>query len=264
MKFAPAQPALTGETLDSLTTRLRERGEPAFRAKQILDWVYKKRVRSWDDMTNLPKALRALAGPDLRPPARGARPQQAVGRCHRQAPSQAGGPLADRDRHHPRPPGRGGHRPLAQDDLHLHPGRLRHGLRLLRQRAGRAEARPLGGRDRRAAPAGLLSGGCAHAAGPGGARLLRQHRGDGHGRAAGQLRRPADRADDRQRRVGPGLRRAPDHDLDQRPGAEDPAAGRRADRLPAGDLPPRRHRRGPRKDHAGRTRPIRWPSSCRR
>jgi 23S rRNA (adenine2503-C2)-methyltransferase len=53
MKFTPAKPPLTGETLDSLTARLAERGEPAFRAKQILDWLYKKRVRSWDEMTNL-------------------------------------------------------------------------------------------------------------------------------------------------------------------------------------------------------------------
>ena len=59
MKFAPAKPPLTGETLDSLTERLRAQGEPAFRAKQILDWVYKKRARSWDEMTNLPKPLRA-------------------------------------------------------------------------------------------------------------------------------------------------------------------------------------------------------------
>ena len=58
MKYTPAKPALTGETLDSLVERLAARGEPAFRAKQILEWVYKKRVRSWDEMTNLPKALR--------------------------------------------------------------------------------------------------------------------------------------------------------------------------------------------------------------
>ena len=58
MKFAPAKPPLTGETLDSLTARLAEHGEPAFRAKQILDWLYKKRVRSWDEMTNLSKPLR--------------------------------------------------------------------------------------------------------------------------------------------------------------------------------------------------------------
>ena len=59
MNYTPARPPLTGETLDSLTERLRARGEPAFRAKQILDWLYKKRARSWDDMTNLSKPLRA-------------------------------------------------------------------------------------------------------------------------------------------------------------------------------------------------------------
>ena len=59
MRFAPAKPALTGETLESLTALLKAQGEPAFRAKQILDWVYKKRARSWADMTNLPRPLRA-------------------------------------------------------------------------------------------------------------------------------------------------------------------------------------------------------------
>jgi 23S rRNA (adenine2503-C2)-methyltransferase len=58
MKFTPVKAPLTGETLDSLTARLSEKGEPAFRAKQILEWVYKKRARSWDDMTNLSKPLR--------------------------------------------------------------------------------------------------------------------------------------------------------------------------------------------------------------
>lgn len=55
---AHGKPALTGETLDSLTSRLVEHGEPAFRARQILDWLYKKRVRSWAAMTNLGKPLR--------------------------------------------------------------------------------------------------------------------------------------------------------------------------------------------------------------
>ncbi len=58
MKFTPAKPPLTGETLDSLAARLAERDEPAFRAKQILTWLYKKRVRSWDEMTDLSKPLR--------------------------------------------------------------------------------------------------------------------------------------------------------------------------------------------------------------
>ena len=59
MKLTPAKPPLTGETLDSLTEKLRAHGEPAFRAKQILDWLYKKRARSWSEMTNLSKPLRA-------------------------------------------------------------------------------------------------------------------------------------------------------------------------------------------------------------
>ncbi|MFM9090843.1 MAG: 23S rRNA (adenine(2503)-C(2))-methyltransferase RlmN, partial [Verrucomicrobiota bacterium] len=58
MKYVPARPPLTGDTLDSLSARLRERGEPAFRARQILDWLDKKRVRFWEEMTNLPKPLR--------------------------------------------------------------------------------------------------------------------------------------------------------------------------------------------------------------
>ncbi|MBM3864615.1 MAG: 23S rRNA (adenine(2503)-C(2))-methyltransferase RlmN, partial [Verrucomicrobia bacterium] len=58
MRYVPARPPLTGETLDSLSARLRERGEPGFRARQILDWLYKNRVRSWEEMTNLPKPLR--------------------------------------------------------------------------------------------------------------------------------------------------------------------------------------------------------------
>jgi len=59
MKFTPAKPPLTGETLESLTEKLRAHGEPAYRAKQILEWLYKKRARSWADMTNLSKPLRA-------------------------------------------------------------------------------------------------------------------------------------------------------------------------------------------------------------
>src|SRR3954466_5783585 len=58
MKYTPAKSPLTGETLESLTEKLRAQGEPVFRAKQILDWLYKKRARTWDEMTNLSKPLR--------------------------------------------------------------------------------------------------------------------------------------------------------------------------------------------------------------
>src|SRR5204863_6070531 len=39
-----------------------EIGEPAYRARQLYQWLYKKRVRRFEDMTNLGKPLRdALA-----------------------------------------------------------------------------------------------------------------------------------------------------------------------------------------------------------
>ncbi|NND98282.1 MAG: 23S rRNA (adenine(2503)-C(2))-methyltransferase RlmN, partial [Pirellulaceae bacterium] len=37
---------------------LRENDQPAFRAKQILQWVYQQRVTDFQQMTNLPQALR--------------------------------------------------------------------------------------------------------------------------------------------------------------------------------------------------------------
>ncbi len=45
-------------SVDELKADLKERGLPAFRAKQIWSWVYEKGARSFDEMSNLPKALR--------------------------------------------------------------------------------------------------------------------------------------------------------------------------------------------------------------
>ena len=45
-------------TKSYLTTLLSELGQPAYRVGQILDWIYKKRVTSWEQMTNLPPTLR--------------------------------------------------------------------------------------------------------------------------------------------------------------------------------------------------------------
>ncbi len=58
MKYQPDRPLIYGETLESLQLRLTADGHPAFRAKQILDWIYNKRVDSWEAMLNLPKNLR--------------------------------------------------------------------------------------------------------------------------------------------------------------------------------------------------------------
>ena len=59
MKFTPKKPYLLGETLESLTERMTLAGYPAFRAAQIMDWVYKKFVTDPAAMTNLPKELQA-------------------------------------------------------------------------------------------------------------------------------------------------------------------------------------------------------------
>ena len=38
---------------------MKEHGQPAFRAKQVFQWMHQKYVASTEDMSNLPKALRA-------------------------------------------------------------------------------------------------------------------------------------------------------------------------------------------------------------
>jgi 23S rRNA (adenine2503-C2)-methyltransferase len=54
----PERPSIHGETLESLSSRLKERGEPAYRAKQILHGLYKRRAVSAEQLTDLPKSLR--------------------------------------------------------------------------------------------------------------------------------------------------------------------------------------------------------------
>jgi 23S rRNA (adenine2503-C2)-methyltransferase len=46
-------------TLAEIGAVLKELGQPAFRAKQVYSWLHKG-VRSYDEMTNLPKSLRDL------------------------------------------------------------------------------------------------------------------------------------------------------------------------------------------------------------
>src|SRR5258708_15946446 len=59
MGYTPALPTIYGETLDSLTALLKEHGHPAFRARQVLTWLYKKRVKTWEEMTDLSRPFRA-------------------------------------------------------------------------------------------------------------------------------------------------------------------------------------------------------------
>ena len=46
-------------TLPELAAVLKERNQPAFRAKQVYTWLHKG-VRSYEEMTNLPKSLRDI------------------------------------------------------------------------------------------------------------------------------------------------------------------------------------------------------------
>ena len=50
---------LKSMTIAEIGTVLKELGQPAFRAKQVYSWLHKG-VRSYDEMTNLPKALRDI------------------------------------------------------------------------------------------------------------------------------------------------------------------------------------------------------------
>jgi len=43
---------------EELQARFSEWGQPSYRVDQLLDWLYARRVTSWEAMTNLPKTLR--------------------------------------------------------------------------------------------------------------------------------------------------------------------------------------------------------------
>lgn len=59
MPFAHSKPSLLQFTPDELRNELANLRQPAFRANQILQWIYRKRVDSFDLMSNLPANLRA-------------------------------------------------------------------------------------------------------------------------------------------------------------------------------------------------------------
>jgi len=58
---ATLPPVLTDiktQTLEQLQAQFRTWGQPAYRAGQLLDWIYRHGATDWDAMTNLPAALR--------------------------------------------------------------------------------------------------------------------------------------------------------------------------------------------------------------
>jgi 23S rRNA (adenine2503-C2)-methyltransferase len=68
----PGKTAIHSLLLDELTARVVELGERGYRGKQIADWLFKKRVASYDEMTDVPQALRTalaaeyeITGPEI-------------------------------------------------------------------------------------------------------------------------------------------------------------------------------------------------------
>lgn len=56
---------IKSQTAEELKARFQAWRQPAWRAEQLLEWLYVHRVTSWDAMTNLPKALRDLLREDF-------------------------------------------------------------------------------------------------------------------------------------------------------------------------------------------------------
>ena len=53
------KPSIKSLSLEELTQHFTAQGEPAYRAKQVTDWLYAKRVDSFEAMSDLPAATRA-------------------------------------------------------------------------------------------------------------------------------------------------------------------------------------------------------------
>ncbi|HOC55706.1 MAG TPA: 23S rRNA (adenine(2503)-C(2))-methyltransferase RlmN [Verrucomicrobiota bacterium] len=49
---------MRSQTAEELESQFRAWGQPAYRVKQLLEWLYAHHATSWEAMTNLPKALR--------------------------------------------------------------------------------------------------------------------------------------------------------------------------------------------------------------
>ncbi|HCF27755.1 MAG TPA: 23S rRNA (adenine(2503)-C(2))-methyltransferase RlmN, partial [Cyanobacteria bacterium UBA11049] len=54
----PVSPLL-GQSLAELTAWVQQQGQPAYRGRQLYDWIYQKGVRSLSDISVLPKQWRS-------------------------------------------------------------------------------------------------------------------------------------------------------------------------------------------------------------
>jgi 23S rRNA (adenine2503-C2)-methyltransferase len=49
---------IRSHTLEEIQAQFKDWGQPAYRVGQVMDWLYSRRARTWDEMSNLPKELR--------------------------------------------------------------------------------------------------------------------------------------------------------------------------------------------------------------
>lgn len=65
MPSAPSPLLIKSLTLEELGERLQALGQPAYRAKQVMQWIYGKRVKSFAEMSDLPAGLRQQLAAEL-------------------------------------------------------------------------------------------------------------------------------------------------------------------------------------------------------
>ena len=54
---------ITGLTKEELESKIVELGEPRYRAGQVMEWVFNKRVNAFSEMTNLPEDFEVKTQP---------------------------------------------------------------------------------------------------------------------------------------------------------------------------------------------------------
>ena len=55
---------ITGLTKEELESKIVEFGEPRYRAGQVMEWVFTKRIKTFSEMTNLPEGFRSKLNED--------------------------------------------------------------------------------------------------------------------------------------------------------------------------------------------------------
>lgn len=56
--MSAVKPSILSLQKHQIASILEEAGQPSFRADQVIDWIYQKRVTSFEEMSNLPQPLR--------------------------------------------------------------------------------------------------------------------------------------------------------------------------------------------------------------